>query len=139
MDVKSSNVHFYVQRRSSYGRGKSVIPFEIERLNFGNAMNLATGVFTAPRNGLYHFAFSALKDLSKTSLNVHLRLNGNWVGMARADDLVDYSLTCSFQATLKLIAGDRIDLFLDQGTLLDVNKWHHTHFTGYLVEEDLQL
>lgn len=59
------------------------IPFEVEVINTGNAMDEATGIFTAPVKETYFFtftghahfqggAFSVLKTLS-----VNLYLNGN--------------------------------------------------------------
>jgi hypothetical protein len=57
--VKSAPVYFYVQRSSEFAILNTPIPFTVARVNEGNAMNLATGKFTAPRNGIYFFAFTA--------------------------------------------------------------------------------
>ena len=62
MDLKSSPVHFYVQRSTPFTQQNAIIPYNFERLNVGGAMNIKTGVFTAPRNGTYHFAFAFLRD-----------------------------------------------------------------------------
>ena len=60
IDVKTSAVQFYVQRNTSYS-SMGTIPWEMARLNTGNAMNVATGVFTAPQDGVYHFHFSCYR------------------------------------------------------------------------------
>jgi len=44
----------------------------------------------------------------------------------------------SINATLRLKAGDRVNVFKESGQLHDDGN-HSTHFTGWLVEEDLVL
>ena len=61
IDVKTKSVHFYVQRDKPFSTPNVVIPFELERLNVGGAMNLTTGIFTVPVAGIYHFEFSCLR------------------------------------------------------------------------------
>ena len=51
-DVKSAPVHFYVQRNSNFYTTGTPIPFDLALVNEGNALDLATGKFTAPRNGI---------------------------------------------------------------------------------------
>ncbi|XP_046646370.1 uncharacterized protein LOC124336629 isoform X2 [Daphnia pulicaria] len=63
-DVKSAPVHFYVQRNSSFNTKYSPIPFHFARVNEGNAMNLTSGEFTAPRPGTYFFSFSGIAEAS---------------------------------------------------------------------------
>lgn len=36
---------------------RSVIPYEVELLNEGKSMNMTTGVFRTPVNGVYYFSF----------------------------------------------------------------------------------
>ncbi len=140
MDVKTKTVHFYVQRFSTFSEAPAVIiPWEVERLNEGGAMNLASGIFTVPLNGIYHFEFSGLKAESATDFSVFLDVNG--VGIASAGTnygsntgtFEGYSLT----ASLRLKAGDRMNLFNDVGSVLYDNGFYKNHFTGWLVEEDL--
>ncbi len=61
IDIKSSakRVYFYVQRNSSkVTRGPSILRYTIQLLNVGGGMNQSTGVFTAPKPGVYHFDFT---------------------------------------------------------------------------------
>ena len=59
-DVKSSPVYFYVKKTTDFVTEDVPIPFELERLNVGNAMNAVSGIFTAPRTELIFFSFFGL-------------------------------------------------------------------------------
>ena len=143
VDVKSSvGVHFYVERRIESLKqtpNAGVIRFNKAFLNTGNAMNMTSGIFTAPVNGTYHFHFTGhreIYDISKVGsswLTVELRLN---------DQAVAYSFTAtvtlkiSCQSVLKLKAGDRVYVYKNQGWFSVGPRT--TQFTGYLLEEDLK-
>jgi len=55
-----------------------------------------------------------------------------WVNTALGDLHV-----VSLAASLRLKAGDRVNLFNTGDGILYDNADHYTHFTGWLVEEDL--
>ena len=74
VDVKSSPVHFYVQREKSFKTKHTPIPFDVERLNVGGPMNLKSGVFTAPRDGIYSFSFTGLVNLPASTSRAHLHV-----------------------------------------------------------------
>lgn len=84
MGIKTESVHFYVQRNTTFRQEQTIIPFEMDRLNEGMAMNLESGIFTAPVPGIYHFEFSAQKDGSHTFVMIHLQVNGETIGVAEA-------------------------------------------------------
>ncbi|EFX69010.1 C1q and tumor necrosis factor-related protein 5 [Daphnia pulex] len=65
VDVKSAPVHFYVTRDTTFKLTNTPIPFDLVRMNEGNAMDLASGKFTAPRPGIYYFSFTG-HALSRT-------------------------------------------------------------------------
>ena len=130
-DIKLASSYFFVQRNSNYGILNSIIPFQIERLNVGKAMNLATGTFTAPSPGRYFFSLSGIANLNMT--RVQLQLNDVTIGTAWGEMA---SNTFSLQSTLSLKKGDRITLVLANGGVSDTASSQQTHFTGMLIEED---
>ena len=103
-------------------------------------MNIKTGVFTAPRNGTYHFAFAFLRDgRIPKFVSIFLRNNGATIGTAQAFALTGVNLQGSLPATLKLKSGDKVDLFqVNDGTIYD-DPNHYFHFNGWLGEEDLEI
>lgn len=141
VDIKTKSVSFYVQKNTYiYGREQR-IPFEVVRLNIGNAFDLTSGVFTAPVSGTYFFSFSAIK-LQKKDLYVHLRVNGVQVSVAYATSaFTEYEyIPTGVQSILKLEAGSRVDVWLYKGGIHDnhsKDEGPKTHFVGWLLEEDL--
>jgi len=129
-----------VQRNSSFKAERAVIPFQVERLNEGEGMDLKSGVFTAPVPGIYHFEFSGSKDKSTIMLDIYLQLNGENIGHTCAyEPAMKNEETASLSASLRLKAGDRVRLFIDYNSILFDDQYHRTHFTGWLVEEDLSI
>ncbi len=112
VDVKSAPVHFYVQRNSSFNTTKTPIPFDLAVMNEGNAMNLTSGIFTAPRPGIYFFSFTALarleSSLSFAWFDSYLYLNGMIIGSSYVfeNNAVYQDSSLTLQSTLNLKKGD---------------------------------
>ena len=146
VDVKSAPVHFYVQRNSSFYLGgrtsaelSAVLPFQIERSNVGRGMNIGTGVFRAPRAGTYMFHFSGIKRDEAKYVNVYLHVNdAERVASVYGSQHQGY-FTLSLSSILHLKAGNSVKLVVESaagGGLYD-DKDMTTHFSGFLIEEDL--
>ena len=137
-DVKSSPVYFYVSRSTDFSTEGVPIPFELTRLNVGNAMNAKTGIFMAPKPGIYFFSFSGIGAFD-SYICPQLYLNNNLIASGYGDSRTGkhYS-TFTVQSTLQLNARDQVSLKLNSGSdgdLID-NGSHYTHFTGWLLQED---
>ena len=136
VDVKSSPVYFHVQRNSTYTLNGTTIPFQIERLNVGGGMNITSGIFTAPKSGIYFFSFTGLKSNSNTTnLDVELFHNSNYITRATTQNVAGL-FTVTLSSTLSLNSGDQISLQLVQGQLYD-SYAHHTNFNGMLLQEEM--
>lgn len=137
------SVYFYVQK-NSFTTVPGVITFEVARLNIGNAMNIKTGIFTAPKSGIYFFLFSGLKEINSNGgrLEIRLQINGSFnVALAWFSGATTSTSGINFggglHSTLHLNAGDTVALVLKLGVLYD-NPWdYYSHFSGWLLEEDL--
>jgi len=139
--VKTESVHFYqfyVQRTVDFGSTNAVIPFDTVRLNVGDAMNPATGVFTGPVSGIYHFESFGMRDpITPVWLHIQLQVNGVGISSSLAQDNSDQFRSLSgISASLRLKTGDQVRLFKTSGTLYDDGS-HYTQFTGWQVEGDL--
>ena len=147
VDVKSSAVYFYVQQNNSFTSLSTPIPLEAEILNAGGAMNGSSGIFTAPRTGKYFFSFTGAASFTngpECQIGVNLLMNGKGVGQGVSRTYQQPSssgwelITLSIQSTLNLEAGDKIWVQLGSISNSDgLYKYGSTHFTGWLLEEDI--
>jgi hypothetical protein len=149
-DVKSTPVHFYVTRNSSFTTGNTLptgtaIPFDLVRLNEGNAMDLTSGKFTAPRPGIYFFSFAGVAYL-KSSDHVYfvsyLILNGKIIGTSHVGETnVEQFSPLTLQSTLNLKKGDRVWVQIyysnSSSLLVEYPGTHTTHFTGFMLDEEI--
>jgi len=102
-------------------------------------MNGKTGKFTAPRNGVYFFAFNGIAVITAAEggMNVALMVNGNPVGTAQCKSHAGNEWeNLALQSTIELKAGDQVWLqitSISTGVIL----YQVPAFTGWLLQENL--
>ncbi|XP_045031957.1 uncharacterized protein LOC123474142 [Daphnia magna] len=121
-DVKTAPVYFSVQRTSRFNKTNVPIPFDLAKSAIGNAMNLTSGIFTAPKTGTYFFIFNGLVEFDETSnvipyLAVGLFLNksGNRIALALTEEAYTVKdqyrgqrAPLALQTTIRLQEGDQV-------------------------------
>jgi hypothetical protein len=148
VDVKSAPVHFYVQRNSPFYTNGTPIPFNLARVNEGNAMDLTSGKFKAPRPGIYFFSFTGVARLEPSStvdFYSYFLLNGNLIGSSlvhKHDGVIDQNSVVTLQSTLNLKKGDQVwvqisSIGSSSSYLNDNSSEQNTHFTGFMLEEEI--
>lgn len=111
--------------------------------NFGGAMNLTSGIFTASRKGLYSFTFTGVVQSTTSSyfsLTIHLMWNNSIIGTGLVKNYGDGFGTLSIESTINLKMNDKVWVQItgkSNSYLFDDNTNHYTHFTGQLLQEDL--
>ena len=129
-------VSFHAQRVGNYDAVNTVVPYNLIRLNVGNALNPSTGVFVAPKPGKYYFGFTGLGWGSYVKVQLQMKIgSADWIKIGEAHGSAWN--TMALQSALQLAMGDQIRLVHILGTIHDNDGNNFSDFVGYLLEEDV--
>jgi hypothetical protein len=110
----------------------SVVKFEDVRGNRGQGYNPSTGVFTAPRKGLYHIACLILGNNGHV-VNYQLNKNDALYTAGYATKGVHTSSTISSLVEMK--KGEHVFIKHSTSGSEQINGSHYSMFSGYFLQE----
>lgn len=135
--IAAGRIHFSAQSSNHYNQSGSTIPYDSME-GSGGGMNVSSGVFTAPRGGVYVFSFHGMRSNQESGKGdgdcvVRLVKNGSnkMTGFSHLD-WVPVVMTTN----LKLKQGDNVSVILEQGELYNTKSSRYTVFSGFLLIED---
>ena len=109
-----------------------VVKFDDVRFNRGQGYNPSTGVFTAPRKGLYHFSCVIMAN---SSHQVHYQLNKNNAAYINGYSNKSYYATSTISDVIEMKKGDRIFIKHRNSNSEEITGSHHSTFSGYFLQE----
>lgn len=98
--------------------------------NIGNGYDSSTGIFTAPRQGVYHFSAHAVSAMSK---NFYFRLLHNIELTARSFLTGDGYKTGILDVILDLKKGDSVSVDSVSRYIMHSDSDNYATFSGYLI------
>ncbi|XP_054455406.1 complement C1q-like protein 2 [Anoplopoma fimbria] len=113
-----------------------IIIYQHVFLNLGGGYDVQTGVFTAPRSGVYSIAVTIYSNgnlANHLDLSANLEVNGKVVGSLREKKSPDLEDSATMVMAVKLKAGDELAVVLSKGCLICDNRSHYNTFTGFLL------
>ncbi|XP_077053506.1 cerebellin 20 [Siphateles boraxobius] len=118
-------------------REDSVVKYGSVFINLGDGYSTNTGVFVAPRSGVYSLALTVYSDAGAAGATLaacaRLRLNGRTLASPSERNNQDQEDSVSAVLAVQLNAGDRVDVALPAGCSLCDDNNHYNTFTGFLL------
>uniref|UniRef100_A0A3B4UF83 Cerebellin 20 n=1 Tax=Seriola dumerili TaxID=41447 RepID=A0A3B4UF83_SERDU len=104
-------------------------------LNLGDSYNMQTGIFTAPRSGVYSFAVTIFSVVTsgKMATSANLQVNGQAMATLLEQNGNDTEDSATVVVALQLKAGDEVAVNLLKRYSICDNNSHFNTFTGFLL------
>ena len=110
-----------------------VVKFEDVTVNRGHGYNPSTGVFTAPRKGLYHISCSIM---AKGTRDVHYQLNQNDAAHTYGYSNKGGHMSSTINAIVEMKKGDRVFIKHRYTTSSQkISGIHQSTFSGFFMQE----
>ena len=109
-----------------------MVKFEDVKVNRGQGYNPSTGVFTAPRKGLYHFACLIVGNNGQV---VHYQLNKNDALYTRGYLTKGVHTSSTISSLVEMKKGDRVFIKHRTSSSEQITGDHYSTFSGYFLQE----
>ena len=110
----------------------AVVKFEVVRVNRGQGYNPSTGVFTAPRKGLYHVSSLILGENGHA---VHYQLNKNDARYTAGYSTKRPRESSTISVIVELKKGDRVFIKHNTSGSEKITGDNYSTFCGYFLQE----
>ena len=110
----------------------SVVKFEDVKVNRGQGYNPSTGVFTAPRKGLYHFSCLILGHNGHAA---YYQLNKNGARYTNGYSTKGAHTSSTISSLVEMKKGDRVFIKHNASGSEQINGDHYSTFSGYFLQE----
>jgi hypothetical protein len=103
----------------------------------GTALNPETGIFVAPTPGKYYFTNSGISDSGSTArvvLQMMKTRTAEWIQVGEGFGDFTFKIF-SIHATLQLVKGDQVRLYLSYGTIYENTQYLYTNYVGWQIED----
>uniref|UniRef100_A0A3Q1CJB6 C1q domain-containing protein n=1 Tax=Amphiprion ocellaris TaxID=80972 RepID=A0A3Q1CJB6_AMPOC len=118
-------------------RDDRLIVYKHVFINLGGGYSVDTGVFTAPRSGVYSLALTVYSDAGSPGNTLAacagLMVNSKLVAGPSERNMQDQEDSATIVVALHLKAGDKVAVNLPIGCFLCDDKSHYNTFTGFLL------
>jgi hypothetical protein len=131
---KDSTLRFHVETNLGI-KTQSFITYETQLTDTHNAIDINTGIFTAPFSGAYGFVFYArfYCDLFAVAIPRDLYVDHNGARSIIFRCASPNILSSSIYFALRLKQGDTVRIFSEYSEVSDL---HPAKFTGFLLQKD---
>ena len=109
-----------------------MVKFEDVRVNRGQGYKPSTGVFTAPRKGLYHFACLILGYKGHV---VHYQISKNDAIYTKGYSTKGVYTSSTISSLVEMKKGDRVFIKHRTSGSEQITGSHHSTFSGYFLQE----
>jgi hypothetical protein len=109
-----------------------VVKFEDVKVNRGQGYNASTGVFTAPRKGLYHVSCLILGYSGHV---VHYQLNKNDALYTAGYSTKGVHESSTISSLVEMKKGDRVFIKHTTSGSEQINGAHYSTFSGYFLQQ----
>ncbi|XP_070762177.1 complement C1q-like protein 2 [Enoplosus armatus] len=105
-------------------------------INLGDGYNVLTGIFTAPRSGVYSLSvtiYAASSSGGTLAACANLQVNGRLVSELLEQNGQDLEDSATTVVAMKLKSGDQVAVNLPKGCFVCDQSSHYNTFTGFLL------
>jgi hypothetical protein len=110
----------------------AVVKFEDVRVNRGQGYNPLTGIFTAPRKGLYHISCLILGNNGHV---VHYQLSKNNAVYTNGYSTMGAYTSSTISSLVEMKKGDRVFIKHRTSFTEQIHGAHYSTFSGYFLQE----